>query len=249
MPSINAVVASLDAVDEGLREYFTQGEDGRYVVNLHGFDELPSAVGLKRSKAELLDEKKKLTEQLRAFGDFTPEKIAEMQAATGKDAGKQVAELQDKLAKASEAAQREIAAAKADAEKERTAARGYFRSAEIARAVAATGADPELLEPFLSRHVDVAVSEDGRYALRVLGADGQPRIKDSHANGMTIDDLVVEFQGNPKFGGMFPSRGTSGSGASPTGTSGGVVRSISASDPVAFGMNIEGIANGTVKVG
>jgi hypothetical protein len=244
--ALKAVVPTLDDVAEAVQAEYTQGDDGRFYLNVDGVDEMPAVAGLRKKNAQLLDTNVKVNARIAAFGEYTPERIAELEKG-GND--KEAAELRDKLAKASEAAQREIAAAKADTEKERAAARGYFRSAEIARAVAATGADPELLEPFLSRHVDVAVSEDGRYALRVLGADGQPRIKDSHANGMTIDDLVVEFQANPKYGGMFPSRGTSGSGASAGGTTSGPVRHISGRDAEEFGRNLEGILNNTVKVG
>lgn len=219
--ALKAVLASLDGLAEALQGEYTKNEqDGRFYLNVEGVDEMPAVKGLKAKNGELLDEKKAVQAKLEAFGDFTPEKIAEMKEAAGKDSSKRVQELEDKLAKASEAAQREIATAKEAAEKERGAARGYFKSAEIARAASALKGDPELLEPFIGKHVDV-IEQDGRFALKVLGPDGQARIKDSGGNAFTIDDLVGEFKANPKYGGFFAADGKTGSGANPNSNGGG----------------------------
>lgn len=230
--ALKAVLSSLDGLNEAVQGEYTKGDDGRFYLAVEGVDEMPAVVGLKRKSAELLDEVKQAKQALSAFGDMTPEKIAELKESAGKDAGKRVQELEDRLAKASEAAQREIAAARETAERERSAARGYFKTAEIARAASAMKGDPELLEPFIGRHVEV-VEADGKFALKVLGNDGQARIKDSAGNAFTIDDLVGEFKANPKFGGMFAAEGRGGSGATTgAGTGGGSATTVRADNGV-----------------
>lgn len=247
--ALKAVLASLDGLDEALQGLYKAGDDGRFFLDVEGVDDMPAVVGLKQKNTELLDEKKAATAKLAAFGEYTPEKIEELREAAKKAGGARVQELEAKLEQASKAAQTEILEAKQAAEAEREAARSYFKGGEVNRAISSQRGNPELLSHLVDQHIDVKRNEAGDFELKVIGKDGQARIKDSAGNAFTVDDLVSELKANPKYAGAFDAR--TGSDAPPGGGGGGTgggVRTIAANDPVAFGQNLEGIAKGEVTV-
>lgn len=245
--AIKAVLASLEGVDEALQAHYAKGEDGRFYAAVEGIEEMP-AFAAQRSKAvELLDEKKKLQQRFEALGVSTPEEIAALKEAATKAGGKQVEELQAKLAQASEAAQKEIAKAQEEAEAERTAARNYFKQGEVTRAISSAKGVPELLAHVVDQHLDVQRADNG-FALRVLGKDGQPRVKNSAGDPFGLDDLVAELKQDPKYGRAFEPDGKGGSGAPPVNGGGGGGKTVRAGDIESFGANLEAIAKGEVKV-
>ncbi len=247
--AIKAVLGSLDGVDEALRAHYAKGEDGRFYAAVEGIEEMPAFAAQRAKAVELLDEKKKLQQKFEALGISTPEEVAALKESAAKAGGKQVEELTAKLAQASEAAQKEIARAKEEAEAERAAARSYFKQGEVTRAISAAKGVPELLAHVVDQHLDVVRTESGSFELKVMGRDKQPRIKDSAGNPFTLDDLVSELRADPKYGRAFEVDAKTGSGAAANGgTGGGGVTTIRAGDREAFGANLEAIANGTVKV-
>lgn len=244
---LKAVIQSVDGLDEGLQGHYRKGDDGRFYLDVEGVDDMPAVVGLKTKAGELLAEKKALQEQLRAFGDVTPEGVVELREAAKKAGGERVTELEAKLAQASQAAQQEIQKAKEAAEGEAAAARNYFRNAEAVRAITAHRGNPELLSHIVLQHIDVKKGENGAFESRVLGRDGQPRIKDSAGTSFTVDDLVAELKADSRYAGAFEKR--QGSDAPPGGVAGGGgTRTIPRNDPLAFGQNLEAIAKGEVRV-
>lgn len=247
--ALKAVLASLEGINEALQAEYTQGEDGRFYINVEGVDDMPAVAGLKKKNAELLDKSVKYKQQLDAYG-ATPEEVAALRESAGKDSGKRVQELEDKLAKASEAAQREIQLAKEEAKAERDAARMYFEDGEINRAIGGAKGVPELLSHVVRQHIKSERGDDGKFALKVLGKDGQARIKDSAGNPYSLDDLVMELKADPKYGRAFEPEGKGGSGAEPSGggSGGGGGKTIRAGDREAFGANLEAIAKGEVTV-
>lgn len=244
---LKAVVGSLDSLDEALRDFYRKADDGRFYLDVEGVDDMPAVVGLKQKASTLLDEKKQLDQRLKAFGDLTPEKVEELREAAKKAGGDRVAELEAKLTQASENAQREIAAAKEAAEAERKASREYFLDAEVTRAISAQRGIPSLLKDVVKRQLDVQRDGD-RFSVRVLGADGQPRIKDSQGNPFGVEDLVSELKGHEEYGLAFVSRQGSDTPPSGGGAPPGGAKTIASGDPLEFGRNIEGIAKGEVIV-
>lgn len=219
--ALKAVLASMDGVDEALAAHYAKGEDGRYYAAVEGIEEMPAFAAQRSKVTELLDEKKKLQQKFEALGVSTPEEIAALKEAATKAGGKQVEELTAKLAQASENAQKEIAAAKEETEKERAAARNYFKQGEVTRAISAAKGVPELLSHVVDQYLDVQRQESGAFQLRVLGRDGQPRIKDSAGSAFGLDDLVAELKADPKYGRAFEASGASGSGAAANAGGGG----------------------------
>jgi Skp family chaperone for outer membrane proteins len=246
--AIKAVLASLDGLDESLHAHYEKGDDGRFYAVVEGVDEMPAVAGLRQAKQTILDEKKQLEKKIEALGVSDPSEIEELRNAAKANSGKQVEELQAKLAQASENAQKEIAKAKEEAEAERQAARTYFKQGEVTRAISAAEGTPELLSHVVDQYIDVARGDDGKFSLRVLGKDGQPRIKDSQGNAFGLDDLVSELKQDPKYGRAFKPEGKSGSGATQTAGGGGGGKTVRSGDMDAFGANLEAIAKGEVTV-
>lgn len=246
--ALKAVLASLDGLAESLQAEYTKGDDGRFYLSVEGVDDMPAVVGLRQSKQTILDEKKQLEKKLEALGVSTPEEIEALRTAAKQNNSDKVKELEGKLAQASENAQKEIAKAKELAEAEQAAARSYFEDGEITRAISAAKGVPELLSHVVRGHIKTERSDDGKFALRVLGKDGQPRIKNSNADPFGLDDLVAELRQDPKYGRAFEAEGKGGSGALPSNGGGGGGKTINAGDMDAFGANLEAIAKGDVTV-
>ncbi|HEX7048648.1 MAG TPA: hypothetical protein VF188_00430 [Longimicrobiales bacterium] len=248
MPELKAVLTSLDGVDETVKGFYTRADDGRYVLNVSGVDEMPAVVGLKRAKNELLDEKKQLQAKLEAFGDLTPEKVEELRKAAegkGASADKKVQELEAKLAEVSKAAQLEIQKAKDEAEKARQAYHNSFIEGEIVKALAEVKGSPKLLTDVMKRAVQVK-EQDGKLAVVVLGKDGQPRIKDSQGNPFGLVDLAMELREDPEYGRAFEPSGKTGSGAPADGGSrrDGNVVTFDRNDPLAWGQYVDQVVKG-----
>lgn len=231
--SLSAVVASLDSVPEALREHYQKGDDGRHYLNVNGVDDMPAVAGLRRKNGELMDEVKGAKRVLAKHGLIEDRIVeADLDSALGDlkakaekkpEGGDQKLDEARKAWEAekaamSAAAQKETAKWKEEAERERNAARNYFLDSEITRAVTEAKGVPELLGHVVRGQLDVQRTDDGRFNLRVLGPDGQPRIKDSQGNPYALSDLVADLKQDPKYGRAFEASGAAGSGA--TGSSG-----------------------------
>lgn len=254
--ALKAVVGSLDGLPEAVQGEYTKGEDGRYYLAVEGVDDMPAVQGLRTKYREILDEKKQLAARFEALGVSSPEEIETLRAAAKQNNSEKVKELEGKLSQASEAAQKEILRAQQEAEAERTAARAYFEDGEITRAISGAKGVPELLSHVVRQHIKTERGEDGRFSLRVLGRDGQPRIKDSAGNAFGLDDLVAELKSDPKYGRAFEASevaragGGSGAPANNGGSGGSGARgTFDRNDPMAWSANLEGIVKGEVTAG
>lgn len=234
--ALKAKLATLDGLNEAVQAEYTKGDDGQFYLDVQGVDDMPAVAGLRRKNTELMDEVKGVKRVLKRH-ELIEDRIVEddLDAALGglkekatkkpeggdkklEDARK---EWEAEKAAISTNAQKEVAKAKEEAAAELEAARNYFLDGEVTRAVAAQKGVPELLGHIIRGHLDVQRGEDGRFSLRVLGADKQPRIKDSAGNPFTLDDLVGELKADPKFGRAFESSGTTGGGATQPAPGGG----------------------------
>jgi hypothetical protein len=119
--------------------------------------------------------------------------------------------------------------------------------AHATAAIAAAKGVPELLLPHVMRQVKI-VEENGNFAVRVLDAQGQPRIANVKGDPFTITNLVDEMKNNSIYGRAFEASGAGGSGA--TKTEGGKTgtRTVRRSDQDAMNANIEAIAKGEITV-
>jgi hypothetical protein len=225
---------ALDAVPEPFRE-FAREKDGKFTLDL-----VPGAevVGLKRKVEELHAARKELADR---YKDINVDEYQALKAAGGK-----AAELDARLKVAAEAE----AAAKSKAEQLATRLRRKAVQTEVTRALAAAGANVDLLAPVVERLVDVEEAGDD-YHVVVRGADGQLRYKDGAGNRFTVDDLLAELKTKDAYKPAFNVAAPSGGGAAPNagGTAGGV-RVINGSDKAAVMKAIQSgdLAAGKVKI-
>ncbi|NBW17560.1 MAG: hypothetical protein EBR82_57250 [Caulobacteraceae bacterium] len=99
-------------------------------------------------------------------------------------------------------------------------------TAEATSAISALKGTPELLLPHVMQRVRI-FEEDGDYTVKVLDAQGQPRIADVKGTPFTIKHLVEEMRNDPVFGRAFEASGTGGSGAQNGNKAGGNAKAMS----------------------
>jgi hypothetical protein len=89
----------------------------------------------------------------------------------------------------------------------------HLVDAEAAQAVAALDGSPLLLLPHIRSSVKV-VNDSGKYTVRIVDAEGDPRGNGS-GGYMTIKDFVSELKSKQDFAGAFKPSGNTGSGMRP----------------------------------
>jgi len=98
--------------------------------------------------------------------------------------------------------------------------------AQATSAISELKGTPALLLPHVMQRVKI-FEEDGDYTVRVLDAQGQPRIADVKGTPFTIRNLIEEMRNDPIFGRAFEASGTGGSGASNGNKAGGNAKAMS----------------------
>ena len=81
---------------------------------------------------------------------------------------------------------------------------------EAISALASAKGSPELLTRLVTDSC-LLVKEDGKYVVRVVDSEGDPR-SDGRGGFLTIEGLVAEMKANPKYARAFESSGRSGGG-------------------------------------
>lgn len=218
-------VDDLEAVPEVLRGFYSEGEDGKFV--LEDISKLKSA--LRHVRDERDREKKKAAEALKkAKNAMSEEDLEELQrlreeheereAEVAKKRGefdKLLAKMEEKQKKALEDREQREAALKKALEREMIDSR---ITAALASAKA-TEQGIDLLPDRLKNRVKL-VEEEGHYNVIVLDEGGTPDIN-NEGKPKTIADLVEDAKG--KYSPLFQGTGATGSGASQQPTSGGAL--------------------------
>lgn len=255
--------AEFDALGEAIRkEYKADGE--AYVIDVVPTDgwNLENISGLTSTLSKIKAELKTAKETLAAFdNDGDPidpkdalkalKRVKELEALDPK----KLAEEQVKSALEQARAEFEKASApvKKRAEALETKLRTVLIDQQATAALAAKGGNVKLLLPLLRGQLKI-VEEDGDFRVKVLGADGNPRImvKDGKAEDMTIDAYVAEMAGSQDYAPAFSAKGSPGAGSA--GSSGlpapGAAGVIKAQDLAANprAAKLEDIASGKVQV-
>lgn len=125
--------------------------------------------------------------------------------------------------------------------KMRTTLETYLVDAEATKIIADAKGSPALLMPHI-RGCAKVVEENGKYVVRVVDAEGEPRYAAATGAHMTLSDLVGELKAHAEFGKAFEASGTQGSGMRPGGAGshkGTVVdpSKMSSVDKIAAGLN------------
>lgn len=85
---------------------------------------------------------------------------------------------------------------------------------EAATILAGEKGSPALLMPIIERSVKV-LSEGGKYVVRVVDAEGDPRISAQTGQPVTLKEFVNELKAHPEYGKAFDASGQQGSGTRP----------------------------------
>ena len=248
MAKLKAVVAKIEDVEEKARDYYTKGADDRFYLDAEGVDDLPVVVGLKRNRDELKSEKLRVEQQRSTDIAALETKIAALEKGNG--GGKndeKIAELENRIKQLTTTSAAEIAARDSQLAKGADAQRRYIRNAEITKALAKQRGNPKFLAHLIEGQVKVDLDGEN-YRVQVVDASGNPRIKNSMNEAVSIDDLVSEMKANKEYAGAFDATGGSGSGA--VGSGGGSTETSGAvrAGSKEYFANLEKVASGAVAV-
>lgn len=212
--------AEWEKLEEGIRGLYAE-KDGSYELQVEGFEdpaELKSALVKERQRAS---EFEKIVKQWNGTGKKPEEvvellkKAAEEEEQRKKDKG----EYESIIAQLKESKVKELAAKDEALKTMRAALDSYLIDAEATRVLSEEGGNATLLLPHVKKSTQV-VEDNGTYAVRIIGADGNPRVN-AKGEYLGIADLVEEMKGNESFQCAFaPSNRTGGGTKGSTGGGG-----------------------------
>lgn len=214
-----AVVESLDAIPEPVREFYRQDADGkRFILDAEDVSTGGEDLGaLKRALEREKAERRKYARLAEERGTVDPEEYkalkAEKEAREREEAEKKghydklLAQKDALYAKEREALELERRAALAAVEE-------YVVDAQATAAIAAHSGIPRLLLPLVKAQLKAVKGEDGKYRVAVLDADGEERRNPKTNAPLSIAELVAEMKADPDLGSAFKSSGATGGGAS-----------------------------------
>lgn len=210
MAKLAAVVDSLDAVPEGVRELYVES-NGRYVLDAD-VEEHPSVRAMKNA----LEKERHKRAAIRQYADEKGLDVSDVLAkieAQGQAEREAEKRLEDALKREREAAKAREAALKAEYDSEiATSAKGAAEAAAL-RALAEHGAS-DLLLPHVMPSLKAERVAPGQYAVKVVDAAGVPQ-------EMGVSEFVASLKQVEKFAPAFRGSGASGSGAPVNGRAGG----------------------------
>ena len=212
------VVSDLASVPEPFHSFYAPAEDGAgFKMAPEVFSHLDNTGLTKALDAERKNSKAQAeaVSAYKALGD-TPEavilrikELEELASKGGKDAQafeKWKTDIQTKSQQDIQTKDQELKAMMGSLE-------AHLIDAEAAQAVAAMDGSPLLLLPHIRSSVKV-VNDGGKYAVRVVDSEGDPRGNGS-GGFMTIKDFVAELKSKSDFAGAFKPSGNTGSGMRP----------------------------------
>lgn len=231
--AIEALLDSLDGLDEGLKKLYKAGEGelaGKFVLDVSpaGGVELANTAALRKALETERSNGKKAREALKTFDG--------LDAAAAKDALEKLKSLGDMSLddKVKEGiAQREkqllekFAKDKSELEKqvERIASQleDELVTGKLRESLEKHGGNGTILLPHLRRFARMRKTENDRYVAKVVDEEDRERIstKPGSSDAMSIEELVLEFKSNPVFQVAFKGSGASGSNANSSGSAGG----------------------------
>jgi len=90
----------------------------------------------------------------------------------------------------------------------------YMINAEATRVLAEHKGSPALLLPIIQKSAKVVKEDNGKYVVRIVDGEGDPRYTPS-GTFMSLADLVAEMKSHADFGKAFEASGQSGAGTPP----------------------------------
>jgi hypothetical protein len=241
--------ASQVEVPEALRGEYVE-KDGKWIPNVEGAEDL-FAGGLKKSRDQILDEKKKVEAKLAQFEGIDIEKAkaaidaqAKLEEEKAKAAGN-FEQLKTQLIEQHTKALEKLAA---DMGKRDSFINRLLVENAARQALEPVAMSVDLMLPHVTRQMKVKADGDNWVAV-VVDEKGNERIKDGAGAPFTIADLVAEMASKDQYAAGFKGTGASGSGAKGSGTNAGAgKKTIKAGDTAAFNANLDAIIKGDVIV-
>lgn len=245
--ALKLILDTLDGLDDGQKALYVE-KDGKFHLDVDGLEDtsgLKSALQKERERAR--DFEKKLS----GLKDLDPDEYARLkkEADERADADAEKKGQWDQLkGQLLDKHQKELEASTGKVSAMQKALEQHLVDAEATRALAEAKGIPALLLPHVKAAVKV-VEENGGYAVKVVDAQGNPRIVDGKGTAMTIPDLVAEMKKSDIFGRAFEGTGATGGGSQQNNVNRqGTPGTIAKGDPMAFGQNLEAIAKGEMDV-
>lgn len=109
---------------------------------------------------------------------------------------------------------------------------------EATRAISDAKGDVDLLMPWIRQNAKT-IEEDGLFKVFVVDQDGNRRYSASSGSPMSINELVTEMKGQPKYARLFESETRHGGGMNPNSTNkapGPQKKDMSPSEKIAYGL-------------
>ncbi len=240
--ALAAILASIDSLSEGLKGEYRPASDaevaanpalkGKFLLDVtptEGF-RLGNVDGLNSQVQKLTGDKTKLEGKLAKFGDLNPEDVTAKLEKLGTLEALDPEKEADKIAQAKVDAALRDQAGKFDTERQsltgkaqtyRGALDGVLRRGEAIKAITEAGGSTEALLPHILGNLKFNETDDGKFSVQVVDAEGNPRIGDAAGNPMTLEQLVGEYKTKDAFAPLFDASGKSGGGAKGGGQGGG----------------------------
>lgn len=206
--------SALEALDEGMQALYKPTADGGYSLDITGIDDHPGVAGLRKTKEDLLAEKRKL---MGATDDERDRLHKEIAAHEARERGLMEEQGKYKELYESERGQREAAEASAKLKLEQMHAQMDEKTVaaatqSLAGKLGGTEYGDALL-PHLEKRFKV-FEIDGQRELRVVDAVG-------NATAMTVEDLAEELRNTSFLKPLIVGPRSQGGGAAPAGGNGG----------------------------
>jgi len=229
MAKLAPVIDSIDAVPEGVRDFYVPGEGasaGKFVLDTD-VDAHPATGGLKAKNQQLLRDAKAATDRAKLFEGLDPEaaraalaaqqKAEEERLRTTGDAESRIKAVTEEHRKEREKLEAQLK--ERDAFIESSTCETAARDALLAEGDEGTA---ELLTPHVLRQVKpLKDDKTGKWRAIVVDKNGNTRYNTA-GDEMSIKELVVEMRANDKYKGAFPAPAASGTGARVTERKAGV---------------------------
>jgi hypothetical protein len=241
--ALKMIVDSLEHLSEAQKALYAP-KDGKFVLDVEGAEDTS---GLKSALEAERKARRDFERKLAAYRDLDPEDYARLkrEAEDRVMSQAQTKGQWEALKTQIEARHKaEIQGLEGRLSAMRAALEENLVDAASASAISQARGAVALLLPHVKSAVRVS-EENGRYQVRVVDADGEPRLAPGADRPMTIADLVAEMRCSESFGRAFDGLGASGSGA-PSGHGSAGPGAVSARDAKAFMANVEKIAAGKV---
>lgn len=231
---LKAVVDDVGAVPEALREMYKpvgEGElAGKFMLQVEPAAglELGEVASLRAQYGETAAKAKDLQQALDSYKGIKEKpselakklaRLAELEAIdpdseADKRAALKVQSREEALAKEYDG---KLSERDATIEQLRGSVEKFMRTDTARAAAAKYGGDADLLEPFILQRTRVSYDGDGTPKVEVLDQKGgiEYAVRGGKVEPATVEDLVIQMRGDPRFGRLFDASGTTGTGAKP----------------------------------